>query len=101
MVGCWSPFFDHGGAGRARCRVLVDGGGVLVAICQSWWWWALVGGIGWWLPLMVLVGACHRLLVVVVRAHGVVVAVRGCSWLVSEGGGGLFVGGGMGAPHCL
>ena len=75
---------------------LVNGGGVLVAVCRLWWWWALVGGIGWWSPLMVLVGACRRLLVVVVRAHGVVVAVRGCSWLVSEGGGGLFVGGGVG-----
>ena len=59
---------------------LVNGGGVLVAVCRSWWWWALVGGIRWWSPLMVLVGACRRLLVVVVRAHGVVVAVCGCSW---------------------
>ena len=49
-----------------------------------------MGGIGWWSLLMVLVGAHHRLLVVIVSAHGVVVAVRGCSWLVSEGGGGLF-----------
>ena len=38
---------------------------------------------------MVLVGACRRLLVVVVRAHGVVVAVRG--WSVSVVVGRLWV----------
>ena len=27
---------------------LMNGGVVLVAICQLWWWWVLVGGIGWW-----------------------------------------------------
>ena len=46
-------------------------------------------------------GACCRLLVVVVRVHGIVVAIHGCSLLVGEGGGGSFVGGGVGAPRCL
>ena len=57
-----------------------------------------MGGIGWWSALMVLVGTCHRFLVVV-HAHGVVVAIHGCSWWVAEGSGGSFVGGGVGTPH--
>ena len=60
-----------------------------------------MGDIGWWSLLMVLVGTHHHLLVVVVCVHGVVVTIHGCLWWVTEGSGGLFEDGGMGAPHHL
>ena len=59
-----------------------------------------MGGIGWW---SLLVNGAGGGLSSFVGGDGACTwcCVCGCLWQVAEGGGGLFVGGGMGAPRCL